>query len=179
MANGGAKERPVMELRITGLPDGEVPFSFEVEPDEIHLDRFVGTITVRGTLRKVSSQIFVQGESRGSFVGECDRCLAEVRRDVVAPLNLFYQVSADARGADADDTEIQSIHPEQDVIVLDGEVRQSLILELPLKTLCTDECAGICPGCGASLNTEECRCEETPVDPRWAKLAELYKKNDN
>jgi uncharacterized protein len=180
MANGGAKERPVMELRITGLPDGEKPFTFEVDAALIDLPRFVDQVHVTGVLRKVSSQFFVQGESRGAFIGECDRCLAEVRRDVVAPLNLFFQVSPDARHARAEEeTDIQFVQPEQDVIVLDDEVRQSLLLEVPLKVLCRDECAGICPGCGANLNSEECRCEEPPIDPRWAKLADLYKKKDN
>jgi uncharacterized protein len=180
MANGGTKERPVMELRISGMPDGEQPFSFEIDATEIDLPRFVDKVTVTGRLRKVSSQVFVQGEARGTFTGECDRCLAEVRRDVVTPLNLFFQVSPDARTARADEeTDIQFIHPEQDVIVLDDEVRQTLLLEVPLKVLCTDECAGICPGCGANLNNEECRCEDAPIDPRWAKLAELYKKKDD
>lgn len=180
MANGGARERPVMQLRITGMPDGEQQFSFETDAIELDLPRFVGPITVTGTLRKVSTQLFVQGESRGTFVGECDRCLAEVRREVVTPLNLFYQVSADARGAQQDESsEMLLVHPEQDSIVLDEEVRQSLLLEVPLKVLCVDECSGICPGCGVNLNTDACRCEAPPIDPRWAKLAELYKKDDN
>jgi uncharacterized protein len=177
MANRGATERPVMELRITGLPDGERPFSFEVDATELDLPRFVGEVRAHGLLRRVSTQFFVQGQSEGTFVGECDRCLAEVRRDVRAPLNLFYQVEAHASDAEKD-LEIQSIHPEQDVIVLDDEVRQTLMLEVPLKVLCTDECAGICPGCGANLNSDECQCAEAPIDPRWAKLAEIYKKKE-
>ncbi|HVK40413.1 MAG TPA: DUF177 domain-containing protein [Candidatus Kapabacteria bacterium] len=183
MANGGAKEHPVMEIRITGLPDGDQTFSFEADASEIDLPRFRGPVTVSGTLRKVSTQFFVQGTSRGTLIGECDRCLAEVHRAVEAPLNLFYQVSPDARSAartapDEDAADVQSIHPEQDVIVLDAEVRQSLMLEVPLKVLCRDDCAGLCPGCGANLNTEQCRCEEPPIDPRWAKLADLYKNTE-
>jgi uncharacterized protein len=180
MANGGAKEQPVMELRITGLPDGEQSFSFEADTAEIDLPRFDGPVRVHGTLRKVSTQLFVQGVSEGTLIAECDRCLAEVRRAVEAPLNLFYQVTPDARNAQSDDAaDVQSIHPEQDAIVLDGEVRQSLLLEVPLKVLCRDDCAGLCPGCGANLNTEACRCEEPPIDPRWAKLADLYRSRED
>lgn len=180
MANGGAKERPVMDVRITGRPDGEEKFTFEVDAAEIHLPGFDGPVRVAGTLRKVSTQFFVQGESVGTFVGECDRCLSDVRREVHAPLNLFFQVTPEARNVEPEEgADVQSIQPEQDSIVLDDEVRQSLLLEVPLKVLCRDDCAGICPGCGANLNSEECRCEEPPIDPRWAKLADLYRNKDD
>lgn len=180
MANAGAKERPVMELRITGLPDGEQKFSFDAEAAELELPQFEGLIAVRGTLRKVSTQLFVQGTTEGVLMAECDRCLADVRHPVHAPLNLFYQVTPDARKAQPDDaTDVQSIHPEQDAIVLDADVRQALLLEVPLKVLCRDDCRGLCPGCGANLNTEACRCEEAPIDPRWAKLADLLRKEED
>ncbi|MBC8144984.1 MAG: DUF177 domain-containing protein [bacterium] len=179
MANGGAKERAAMVLRISGLPDGEQPIEFEVDATELDLPRFEGPIRVSGTLRKVSTQVFVQGEVNGTFTGECDRCLAVLNRSVVAPLNVFFQVSQDARDVADDDPGVQLLLPDQDKIVLDDEVRQVLMLEVPLKVLCVDDCAGICAGCGVNLNSEKCQCEGPPVDPRWAKLADLYKKDEN
>lgn len=179
MANGGAKDRATMVLRISGMPDGELKLAFEVDAAELGIERFAGPITVDGSVRKVSTQVFVQCAAAGTFIGECDRCLAEVRQRVEAPINLFYQVSTDTRGAiDDNDGDMRTLHPEQDTIELDDEVRQALLLAVPLKVLCGDDCAGICAGCGANLNIEKCRCEEPPVDPRWAKLADLYKKDD-
>jgi len=46
-------------------------------------------------------------------------------------------------------------------------------LSIPMKLLCREDCQGICPGCGANLNQEACRCGEKPGDPRWEKLREL------
>ena len=174
------RERPEMEIRISGLQDGDYPFSFEVPASDIELPRFDGNVSVQGTLRKVSTQFFITSVVAGELVGECDRCLAEIRRPVNVPMNLYYVVGLDSRSdSPAEvDAEMRSLHQEQDSIVLDDEVRQTLMLEVPLKMLCKEECAGLCSGCGADLNREECRCEEAPIDPRWAKLADVFRKKD-
>jgi uncharacterized protein len=55
-----------------------------------------------------------------------------------------------------------------------GEVvRQGLWLTAPLEALCHDDCLGLCPRCGGNRNLDECRCEEDPIDPRWAVLKTL------
>ena len=70
---------------------------------------------------------------------------------------------------------------ESDDIVLlnkDGELemdelmREVFLLEMDTKNLCSEECKGLCSGCGADLNVEPCRCKKE-IDPRLAKLAQL------
>jgi uncharacterized protein len=51
-------------------------------------------------------------------------------------------------------------------------VREELILSVPNYVLCTDECRGICAGCGADLNSGSCTCEPE-LDHRWAVLESL------
>ena len=46
-------------------------------------------------------------------------------------------------------------------------------LALPMKVICSSDCRGLCPHCGANLNNEECRCEKNGADPRMAPLARL------
>jgi len=52
-------------------------------------------------------------------------------------------------------------------------LRQYTITEVPIKPLCNEECLGLCPECGSSLNKEKCKCNTAPVDLRWGSLAEL------
>ena len=54
-----------------------------------------------------------------------------------------------------------------------GEV---FVLHLDTKNLCSPDCKGLCPGCGADLNREPCRCKKE-VDPRLAKLAQLLEED--
>ncbi len=51
--------------------------------------------------------------------------------------------------------------------------RELLALELPMAPLCRDDCAGLCPACGADRNTVDCGHDTTPTDPRWGALTEL------
>jgi uncharacterized protein len=173
-----ARIHPVMELRISGIGDGDHPFSFSVAPGDIDLDEFVGTVTVEGTLRKFGNQLLVSLVSRATHVAECDRCLCELQHEVSAPLQLYYRLTGGESTVDAehgDDVEFRGFHPEQESIALDDEVRQTLLLELPLKTICREDCRGLCPGCGVDLNREACKCEAEAIDPRWEKLAGLFR----
>ena len=179
MAKGGASRRPVMELRISGMADGEHPFEFNPEAEEIGAESYVGSVSVAGTLRKVAEQFLLAATLKGRYVGECDRCLVEIERDVEVPINLYYRPSDGGDVEDGeDDLEMRSYLPDQDVIVLDEEVRQTLALAVPLKKICREECKGLCPTCGVDWNTEECNCQQTTIDPRWEKLADVFKKKN-
>ena len=59
---------------------------------------------------------------------------------------------------------------------LSDVLRQYLLTDEPLKTLCRRDCRGLCPECGADLNTKKCRCDQPAIDPRWGALAELMAK---
>ena len=178
MPKGGARKRPQMEIQISGMKEGERPFQFESTAEDLELSMFEGMVKVAGTLRKVSNQYFLRSDISGTFHGECDRCLAEVRREISTPMNIYYYVGVTDSEAGGDDAEMRTLEAEQDTIVLDDEVRQAIALEVPLKTLCRDECSGLCQSCGADLNKEECNCTREEIDPRWAKLADAFKKND-
>ena len=60
---------------------------------------------------------------------------------------------------------------------LSDVLRQYLLTDEPLKTLCRSDCRGLCPECGADLNTEKCKCDGPAIDPRWGALAELLPKS--
>lgn len=60
---------------------------------------------------------------------------------------------------------------EHHVLDLSEAVRQYALLALPMKPLCRQDCAGLCPNCGHNLNHGACECLPQKIDPRWAKLA--------
>ena len=62
------------------------------------------------------------------------------------------------------------------LVALKELVLSDLLLNLPMKHLCREDCKGLCPGCGVNLNREPCRCKKQ-VDPRWAALEQLLDKN--
>jgi uncharacterized protein len=54
---------------------------------------------------------------------------------------------------------------------------QEILLSLPMKALCREDCPGLCPQCGAMKDSAECRCSnQDRIDPRWAALEDLKKR---
>jgi len=68
---------------------------------------------------------------------------------------------------------------EGEAITLEDVLKEQVLLATPVKSLCKEECKGLCPHCGRNRNEEECRCEAEFEDPRWAALGEIRKKLEN
>ncbi len=93
--------------------------------------------------------------------------------------HLFHPARRSRSAADENvelqkDDLIRSVY-EGDAVDLDELVREQILLALPTRTLCREECKGLCPECGANLNAGECDCAQKEIDPRWAALADLKK----
>jgi uncharacterized protein len=82
--------------------------------------------------------------------------------------------AGDERELSADDLSIGFY--QDGTIDLDDVVREQVELALPMARLCTEECEGLCPDCGANLNDAECACKLNRADERWAALSELKSK---
>ena len=61
-------------------------------------------------------------------------------------------------------------------LLLEDAIREQVLLALPGRTLCREDCQGLCPHCGANRNSTPCQCEESHTDPRWNALAGLAEK---
>lgn len=161
-----------LRINISKLSEGKHHHSLTSEPADIGLDkRFNRTVHVEASLEKSNRQLLVQVDSRsgGSFV--CDRCLEEFEQDVECHYSILY-VQGQTAPSDAEETkeEVQYLPADANMIDLGEDVRQYLILSLPLKTLCKEDCAGLCPICGTNKNKAKCSCTVEETDPRWADL---------
>lgn len=111
----------------------------------------------------------------------CTRCLTSVAEPVTSRVELIVvldPVEHDGEG------ELELSEEDLGVLVVsdpDLDFRPLLVeqieLDMPMRAVCRKDCAGLCPNCGADLNTEECRCQPA-ADPRWAALAALQKPDD-
>ncbi len=69
----------------------------------------------------------------------------------------------------------QELHGE-DFVDLTAQMREDIILELPQRALCAEDCKGLCPSCGKDLNQRPCRCKQSGGDLRWHALDNLNLK---
>ena len=109
-----------------------------------------------------------------SLIIPCDRCLT----DVITPLEIEVDEVVDLRASEED--RIEQLD-EQDYIKgynldVDRFVYGEILLNLPMKTLCSEDCKGICNICGANLNFSTCNCEhEERLDPRMSVIHDIFK----
>lgn len=101
---------------------------------------------------------------------ECRRCLTAVRSELDLGIDLLFDPEVDPTAG------LEGIYPLETTdteLDLGPALREQLLLEVPRFPLCTDECRGLCPRCGADRNHESCDCTMREPDPRWDALREL------
>lgn len=104
----------------------------------------------------------------------CDRCLTEFDYQIEAPLATLVVLDQSTEFEDEDVIEVPASSLSIDLTKF---VHDSLLLALPFKLLCKEDCKGLCAQCGTNLNEDTCDCEDTSIDPRWNKLKELNIEN--
>lgn len=109
----------------------------------------------------------------------CARCLEPVGESVAEEFDLLYRplgvdATSDEAAISRADTEIG--YYQGDGLLLEDVLKEQILLALPVKQVCSVECRGFCPQCGANLNMESCDCVQTVSDPRWAALEDIRKK---
>jgi uncharacterized protein len=98
----------------------------------------------------------------------CDRCADEFDREFIIPID-YVLVQTLANGEDEDGY----LLVDGDEIDLDELCTTEILLALPTKLLCKEDCAGICPDCGKNLNREACTCDKRYENPQFEALKKL------
>jgi len=128
---------------------------------------------------QIIQDIRVKGDLSTKLEWACARCLEPVLLDVQRSFDLLYR----PLGADSGRAELSVTAAEAEVSYYEGEgllledvLREQVLLAVPLKALCRDDCKGLCPHCGKNLNSGQCSCAEPIEDPRWNALKEIRGK---
>lgn len=125
------------------------------------------------------------GRARVRFVGSCARCADPVHQEQTVALNACFYPSdcRSSRQGREEDWETAGQLPEDAypyegrVIDLEPMLLETILPVLPLRLLCREDCAGLCPHCGANQNTAPCTCkiEEAKNESPFAGLMDLFK----
>lgn len=108
---------------------------------------------------------------------ECDRCLAPVRVPIEQSFELLYVPPLQSgEEKELGEEDLSTGFYQGDVINVDDLAREQIELALAMARLCSEECRGLCPECGANLNERQCACTTRQADQRWAALEQLKSK---
>ena len=171
-----------MRIELENLEGSKGDFAHVYQPDELNpVDERVSLIApaaVSGKVRLSGNEVFVNGHVETRAQVECDRCLKPVELPVNADFALEYISDSEYESSQV----AELTEEEMSVSVFDGAaidvdeiVKEQILLAVPTRMLCREDCKGICPECGADRNTGECNCVTNDIDPRWAALKNLTK----
>jgi uncharacterized protein len=121
------------------------------------------------TISRASTGTVFELRFAARLYGPCQRCLA----DAVVERTIY---SREYQATSADDDELRTPYVVDDRLDLTAWARDALALALPEQILCREDCAGLCPVCGADLNVDPHQHEEEQSDPRWAALEQLRER---
>lgn len=162
-----------MKIQLGGLSEGAHEFHFSVAGADLGIGPgFQQSVTVSATVEKTGNQVFLYASAEAHCSFHCDRCLTEFEK-VLAPHYRMIYVFEEADRDRFDPSEVQVISPSMNIIDIADDVRQTLLLSVPLKLLCSDTCKGLCPQCGTNWNLAACSCHEERDDQRWEALRKL------
>ena len=126
-------------------------------------------------LEAVMEGILVSGSVTGRAVGECVRCLEEVVEDIDVPIQELYHYPERARAAEAEGDDEEDLRElEGDLVDLEPAIRDTVVPALPFRSVCSDDCPGLCPECGARLAEAGPEHMHETLDPRWADLGRAF-----
>ena len=169
-----------MRIELENLEGGKGDFAHVYRPEDLNpVDERIsltGPASISGKVRLSGHEVFVNGHVETRVQVECDRCLQQVELPVNSDFSLEY-----ITGSDYESSQVAELtEAEMSVAVFDGKaldvdeiVKEQVVLAVPTRMLCREDCKGICPECGVDRNTGECSCVTDDIDPRWAALKNL------
>lgn len=125
--------------------------------------RFLEPVSWKATVAKSDEGYLVYGKARVVLELVCDRCLSEYVWEDEIEFSF--------------DTEEENISLDGEFLDLEDVLLGEIVVALPVKLLCRQECKGLCPVCGTDLNEGQCDCQVPTGDLRWAKLNKFFEKN--
>ena len=128
------------------------------EPFKIHAARVENKIRLRGS---TAVDLFIP----------CDRCLDDVRIHFPIEINLSVATDEEPDGIEDDERSFM----DGCILDVDKLITNEIVVALPTKVLCKEDCRGLCPVCGTNLNHGDCGCDRHVADPRMAAIRDIFK----
>ena len=167
---------PPGTVQTVALDDAD---RLDLRDDEAQL---AGPITGEVKLHRTNQGIFADGYVEVPVTLECTRCLKSYVLPLRFPLREQFYPTIDINSGlpvpPPDDDELSFPIDRNHLLDLREAIRQNLVLSLPAKPLCREDCAGLCPHCGKDLNEGPCDCREEVTDERFSALRDLLQQTE-
>ncbi len=169
-----------MKIIVSEIPEEGIELELS---EDIRSESVKPAAPVQASLKieKAASEVFIRGVVSGTIELQCSRCLKTFTMDIKSRIEVVYH-PAESIGRDEHyelkSDELDMGFYKNDTLETGALLEEQLLLHVPMKPLCSPECKGICPQCGADLNMSQCNCDFSEVDPRLRVLEQLLKRKE-
>ncbi len=146
--------------------------SFPVQSDSFSI--LAKTPLVLSVVNTGDKVLELKGAGRVTVAIPCDRCLEEVAVEI--PLDIFRRVDMKLSKEERIRNLDESSYITGTDLDVDQFVYDEVLMQWPVKVLCSKTCKGICSRCGQNLNHGDCGCEKESLDPRMAAVRDIFSK---
>ena len=150
-----------MKIFRQELDGSQGNFKKIIEFSQLKLDNLKSNkknIEILLNFSKTQNSIDIKGEINSAYFEICDRCINNFNNDKTAKFRVILTQNENLMNNN--DSEFILFDDSKNEIDLSNVVRDTLLLEKPLKTICNKNCKGLCSNCGSNLNFEDCKCLE-------------------
>jgi uncharacterized protein len=163
-----------VKLKLRGLKDGEHVYSFNepVEAYGVDQELFSENLEYLIVINVQGKYYYISVSVKTLLKSTCDRCSKVYLKPYAIETKLIYTEDTTLDPEQLQD-DLHYLPAGQDSADLSENIRQNLLLNLPVKYLCSKSCKGLCSGCGENLNENQCKCTGKATDPRWEALKYL------
>jgi uncharacterized protein len=127
-----------------------------------------GSVKFDGTISNLNGIMELDGRLKVGYSASCYRCLNGIKGQI--DIRLKENFVNDSKYAE----EIDAYVYEGKLLETEKAFFDNIILNLPMKQVCSRDCKGLCPKCGINLNKEECNCRDDSIDSRLTKFGDFF-----
>ena len=172
-----------MKITVSSIPEEGLNLRFskgrewleKAVSDQADPVACVQDIQVTCQVRRLAENVFLEGSIDTVLELTCCRCLEAALLPVKTAFRYALEPLPERQSPEMElgSEDLESGYYEEDIIELEQLVLEQILLQIPIRVLCTENCRGLCPHCGMNLNQETCRCQDTAIDSRFAVLKNM------
>ncbi len=160
--------------QIAGHKGASMPVEFSCALENVgdypDVVKFLEPVEWKGQVTNTEGIFVVEGTVKTKVEMSCSRCLTPVAVDV------FFKIDEKFSNTGSLDEETETFSG--DSIDLAQVIKKGILFSLPMKVVCREDCAGLCPVCGKNLNEGDCGCDTSYINPKFEGLRSLFKVDE-
>jgi len=169
-----------MRIELDKVGRHGAAFAHDYQPEELLFDeedvRLTRPLALKGRIERDDHMVRAKGSILTEAEVACDRCLQPINVPIATEFDVSYVPVTDYAADETPELHEEDLNVsvfDDETIDLDDLAREQVLLAMPSRSLCREDCKGLCPVCGINKNMQACKCEAAEVDPRWEALKDL------